>query len=153
MSAASAAYCAPVATSDLPEPVGVARTTFAPLTNSISASSCAGYSTVPCASAHSAKEENNSSASPPFARSADRSFGSSSRGAVIVRTSVPDRDVRRRVARLGGRELGSNHDRQDVVGASDEGRCGGVQRLLRKDLAAAATTARRLFRRLPVGPR
>ena len=45
-----------MATSDLPEPVGVASTTFAPLTSSISASSCAGYSTVPFASAQAAKD-------------------------------------------------------------------------------------------------
>ena len=82
-----------MATSDLPDPVGVARITFAPLTISISASSCAGYSTVPLASAHAAKEANSTSGSAPFARSADRSLGSSSRAgaaAVIVRTSVPD---------------------------------------------------------------
>ena len=84
-----------MATSDLPEPVGVARTTFAPLTSSISASSCAGYSTVPLASAHAAKEANSSSGSAPFARRADRSLGSSSRagamaGRDIVRTSLPD---------------------------------------------------------------
>ena len=84
MPAASAAYSAPVATSDLPEPVGVARTTFAPLTSSISASSCAGYSTVPLASAHAAKEANSSSGSAPLARSADRSLGSSSRAGVMA---------------------------------------------------------------------
>ncbi len=39
---ASAAKCAPAATSDLPVPVGVLRTTFAPETSSMSASSCAG---------------------------------------------------------------------------------------------------------------
>src|SRR3954447_17525536 len=92
--AASAAYWAPVATSDLPEPVGVARTTLAPLTSSISASSCAGYSVVPAASAHAEKRANSSSGSPPSARSAVRSVASSSRGgaivAVIVRNSVPD---------------------------------------------------------------
>ena len=52
-----------MATSDLPEPVGVARTTFAPLTSSISASSCAGYSAVPLACAHAAKEANSASGS------------------------------------------------------------------------------------------
>ena len=40
--AASAAKCAPVATRLFPEPVGVDRMTLAPLTTSISASSCAG---------------------------------------------------------------------------------------------------------------
>src|SRR3954451_409871 len=93
--AARAAYWAPVATSDLPEPVGVARTTFAPLTNSIRASSWAGYSVVPLDSAHSAKEANSSSGSSPRARSAVRSAGSSSRGGAvseedIVGTSLPD---------------------------------------------------------------
>src|SRR3954468_12054175 len=92
---ARAAYCAPVATSDLPEPVGVARTTLAPLTTSISASSWCGDSTVPPASAQAAKEVNSSSGSAPRARRAERSPGSSRRaGAVreedIVRNSVPD---------------------------------------------------------------
>ena len=48
-----------MATSDLPEPVGVARTTFVPLTSSSIASSCAGYSTVPFASAQAAKSANS----------------------------------------------------------------------------------------------
>src|SRR3954451_4743318 len=92
--AASAAYWAPVATSDLPDPVGVDRTTLAPLTSSISASSCAGYSVVPPAAAHSENRANSASGSAPVARKAVRSDGSSSRGgatvAVIVRNSVPD---------------------------------------------------------------
>src|SRR3712207_4290031 len=95
--AASAAYCAPVATRDLPEPVGVARTTLAPLTSSVSASSCAGYNTVPFDSAQAAKVLNSSSESAPAARSALRSQVSSSRGGavpvvvgrVIVGYSVP----------------------------------------------------------------
>ena len=39
---AIAAKCAPIATSDLPEPVGVDSTTLAPEKISMSASSCAG---------------------------------------------------------------------------------------------------------------
>src|SRR5918997_87837 len=82
-----------MATSDLPDPVGVARTTWAPLTNSISASSWCGYSTVPFASAQAANELNSSSGSAPRARRGARSDGSSRRGGagpVIVGNSVPD---------------------------------------------------------------
>src|SRR3712207_6595439 len=117
--AASAAYCAPVATSDLPDPVGVASTTFAPLTSSISASSCAGYSVVPPASAQAANRLNSSSASSPSARSGARSAGSSSSGGAVVeevivgtacRTPVPfrrpasrrNREGRRGTTRGGG---------------------------------------------------
>ena len=60
----AAAACAPTATSDFPEPVGVERITLLPVTSSISASSCAGYSERPRSSkAQSAKASTRSSGS------------------------------------------------------------------------------------------
>src|SRR5215475_5002449 len=50
--AASANQCAATATSDFPDPVGVASTTLLPVTSSSTASSCAGYSSIPCSATH-----------------------------------------------------------------------------------------------------
>jgi len=47
--------CAPVATRDLPEPVGVDRMTFPPDAISMSASCWCGYSVMPCSVAHVSK--------------------------------------------------------------------------------------------------
>ncbi len=70
-----------MATSDFPDPVGVASTTLAPLTSSISASSWCGYSSVPAAAAQAANSVNRVSASAP-------SGGDSTVGVALMRVST-----------------------------------------------------------------
>ena len=109
-----AAQWAPSATVDFPEPVGVATTTFAPVTTSTSASSCAGYSVMPWSVTQPAKASKTASGSswpsvPVRGRRSARGTTGSSNGttsapaagagralaggasAVIARSSLPRR--------------------------------------------------------------